>query len=314
MAKGRITSLSFHQNTLEISFYHPVCPCPPKTGLGSSLPVPHPRRNTAFTLIELLVVIAIIAILAGLLLPALSQAKEKGRLTICRNNLRQLGLGFTLYVDENNDTFPAANRHGSLLPEDWLYWDGISPGLNTPGILAKSPIAPFIGGISTNLLRCPSHALLRQLDSGTDGLSSAERDFLPYRFTYTLSVCRDGEFDRVRGIASDIGPGSDRSFFKGSMIYNPSETMMLVDEGSQQEVTKMKLYPGRTDSGYNWAWPAPPSLRSLSSGVIIEMRLADRVTVRHSGKGTVVHADGHVGVVGTNYWQDPRHFDPRYTE
>jgi len=79
------------------------------------------RKSPGFTLVELLVAVGIIGVLAALLLPVLSRARESAKRASCTNNLRQIGIAFELYLQENNDTYPAAADPVSMSPYYWLW-------------------------------------------------------------------------------------------------------------------------------------------------------------------------------------------------
>ena len=135
--------------------------CPPAGGRArGGAQAGRRERPLAFTLIELLVVIAIIAILAAMLLPALSRSKAKGQGIVCLNNLRQLQVAWGLYADENVDRL--VNNHGidqtrqqrqnwANNVEDW----GNSPDNTNRLLLTQAKLGPYTSQ-SADIFKCPA--------------------------------------------------------------------------------------------------------------------------------------------------------------
>ena len=183
---------------------------------------PAPLRPRGFTLIELLVVIAIIAIIASMLMPALSKAKEGARSVVCKNNMHQITLGMLLYVDDNRDFLPWAGEVDRNLPPDWVF--GGQPGTDTAdprrwkaqsyGFHAES------GSVFQHVTGQPRVTPHR--DSYTNS-------FAVYRCPSTGAIGRALRVTFSMNGLIDMGPGRPRGVAAGTVL-NPTQKFLLANE------------------------------------------------------------------------------------
>lgn len=144
------------------------------------------KRGNGFTLIELLVVIAIIAILAAILFPVFSRAKEQARMTTCKSNMKQLSAAAMMYINDWNGCFPDHAAYG--IPYGSTSWDSFMTNFGFRYLSGGQPagLGKALGKYlkSMNVFNCPSEWKTIPDTVWTMGVSKSPREFPSYYVKY----------------------------------------------------------------------------------------------------------------------------------
>jgi len=225
-------------------------------------------RGVAFTLIELLVVIALIALLAAMLLPAISKAKVRTQGMACLNNNRQLAAAWLLYADDQNDRLPynlggpnresVAQRTNLNWVNNILNWE-LDPDNTNTATLTEASLGPYASRV-VGIYRCPSDSVLSSIQRQA-GWSGRVRSY-----SMNMMVGDAGELSQQ---GFNLNNPDYVQFFKLSSIPRPANIFVFLDE-----------HPDSINDGY-----------FLNKAYYHEW--LDLPASYHNGAATFSFADGH---------------------